>query len=146
METGSVYRAKYQMKWVWFIPIIIMFLTDIVLKRKFEKPDEYWFLFIMIGVFGNFVITDYFITKIWKKIKNRYVNVLLKKVMNYHKLCITGLINEDHKKVKYILDKCLSKYDSSSIISHYILGANDMAMKDMKYLRYLEKSIKEIDM
>lgn len=142
METGSVYRAKEKMKWVWFIPIIIGFTTHVILKHEMDKTSDYWFLFIVIGVIWNMAITSYVIGKIWKKVKNRFVEVMVKKTINYHRLSIIALIKKDYPTAKIIIDKCLPRYDPSSIMTHFIFGAYVMGVEDTKQLKHLLDEIK----
>ena len=141
---GSVYKAKEKMKWVWFIPIIIAFTTHFVLKHETEKTSDYWFLFIMIGVMWNFILTGYVIGQIWKKIKVRLIVIMIKKTMFYHKKALHALVNKDFPTVKIILDKCLPRYDPSSIMTHFIFGAYSMGSEDIvgisKLIKEIEKS------
>lgn len=142
MEAGSVFRAQEKMKWVWFIPIIIAFVTHIVLKHEMDKNVDYWFLFIVIGVIWNMAITSYVIGRIWRKVKARFVSVMVKKTINYHRMSIKALIDKDYPKAKLIIDKCLPRYDPSSIMTHFIFGAYVMGTEDTKQLNHLLDEIK----
>lgn len=145
METGSVYRAKYQMKWAGLILLVFPWITHVILKHEIDNREDYWFLFIVIGIIWTISIYSYVVGRIWKKIRNRYIEIIIKKIINYHSMCVTSLINEDYKRVEFILSKCLEKYDSSSIITFFIKGAFTVGSKDFKSLKQFESELKKLD-
>lgn len=140
---GSVYRAKEKMKWVWFIPIIILFVTHIILTHEIEKSSDYWFLFITIGVIWNMAFTSYVIGKIWKNVKNRYLGILVEKILNYHRLALTSLIKKDFPTARIVIEKCLQKYDPTSILTHFVFGAYVMGSDNTQQLTELLNQVKK---
>jgi len=146
METGSVYRAKEKMKWAGLILLVFPWITHIILNHEIDNSADYWFLFIVIGIFWTIALYSYVVGRIWKNIRKRHIETIVKKVINYHTMCVTSLVNEDYKRVEFILTKCLEKYDSSSIITFFIKGAMTVGMKDIKTLRTLENDLKGIEL
>jgi len=145
METGSVYRAKYQMQWAGLILLIMPFGSYQICNMLIENRIDFWISFFIIGIMWTLIIYSYVVGKIWGKIRKRYVNAILNKIVNYHLMCVTSIANEDYKRVEFILNKCLEKYDSSSMITFYIKGAYAVGTKDMRTLKTLEKDLKEIE-
>lgn len=146
MDKGSVYRAKYQMKWAGLILLVFPFVSHVIINHEVSKREDYWFMFIVIGIIWTFAFYTYVVERIWKKIRRRHVEIIVMKVIHYHTMCITSLINKDYNKVKFIMNKCLSKHDPSSTISHFILGASIVGLNDEKYLKEMEAELKKIEL
>jgi hypothetical protein len=145
METGSVYRARYQMKWAGLILLVMPFAVYHGFKILIHDPIDFWISFFVVGITWTIVIYSYVVGYIWKKIRKRYVDIIVKKIINYHTMCAASLINEDYKRVEFILSKCLERYDSSSIITYFIKGAYTVGTKDLKSLRLFESDLKKLD-
>lgn len=143
MKTGNVYRAKEKMIWAGLILLICPWVTYQVGNYFIEDRTDFWFIFIMVGIFWTLVFYSYVVKKIWEKINKRHVNHVVRKVINYHKMCISSIINEDYERAQFILDKCLEKYDPKSSMTFYIRGAIASCKKDLKELRSLELVLKE---
>jgi hypothetical protein len=142
MNKGSVYKAKEQMKWAGLILLIIPFTTHIILSHKIVSNEDYWIL-ITIGIICTFVLYYYVVMQIWKKIRERYIKLIIDKILNYYLMCLASISKEDYKRVEFILNKCLEKYDSSSIFIYYIKGAYTIGTKDFISLKLFEKELKD---
>lgn len=141
MNRGSIFRAKYQMKWAGLILLVLPFLVYHGCRFFLEKPVDFWVTFFVWGIVAPIYIYSYVVGKIWNKVKKRYVDILIKKILNYHSMCVDSLIAEDYKRVEFILTNCLNKYDSSSIITYFIKGAFVVGSKDIKSLKQFESEL-----
>ena len=104
---------------------------------------NYWFFFI-IGIIWTLGVFAYIYKKIWNKIYNRYINVVSKKIINYHYLCLTAISKNDWDKVSYILRESLKKYDPISPITFFIKGAYIIGAKDINELGFISNEIEKI--
>lgn len=144
METGSVYRAKYRMQWAGIILFVLPMITDLVLKHEKVNNPDYWFYFVIVGIFGTFAIYTYVVGKIWKKIKARHIEIIIHKITNYHFICVKAIVDSDWEKVRIVLDKSLYKYDPASPITYFIKGSYSVGTNDIKSLSILADEIENI--
>ena len=145
MNVGSVYRAKERMKYAGLILLIGPMSTYMICDHLFQSSLDFWFFFITFGICWSIVIYNFVAQKVWKKVNNRHKDVIIKKIIHYHKICIKSLIDEDYNKVKHIVDKCLIKYDSGSIITFFIKGALINGQKDTKSLNLMIQDLDIIE-
>lgn len=144
MEKGSVYKAKYQMQWAGLILLVMPWATYQICDRIIENRTDFWTSFIIIGFIWTIMIYSYVVGRIWKKIRQRHIEIVVSKIVNYHFICIKSIANSDWGKVRFVLDKSLSIYDSSSPVTYFIKGAYTVGTNDINALSVLADEIEKI--
>ena len=144
MKKGSVYRAKEQMKWAGLILLIFPLVTHTILNHEIDDRADFWTSFIIIGFIWTIMIYSYVVGRIWKKIRKRHIEIVVSKIVNYHFICMKSIANSDWGKVRFVLDKSLSIYDSSSPVTYFIKGAYTVGTNDINALGALVDEIEKI--
>jgi hypothetical protein len=137
---GSIQRAKIRTQWLG-LSLFIPLFTHFYLKSNVSI--EYW-TWMPLCTLGSIWFFMYFSKQAWKKVQDRFISAMVNKIMNYHLICMSSLMNEDYTKVKYILSNCLEKYDPKSTLTFFIIGAHAAGTKDKRPIKDLKKQLEMI--
>ena len=143
MTRGSVYKAKERAKYIGLVFLIIPFFSWNIDKFIDMSGFIYWYQFIVFGIFGSILLYAKLLKLNWEKVNKRYMEIYVTKNLNYHRLCITSLINDDIKSADKIL-QIIRKNRIASELTSYLEGIIHSKNNNKETLLSLNKEFRQI--